>query len=995
MVIPLFLFLLFLSLNKQTSSLNQEGVFLQQLKKSLDDPDQILADWNDRDSNPCSWTGITCDSITHSVYKVDLSSANLGGLFPMILCNLRNLSYISLSDNSINSTLPLEISSCENLEYLYLAENYFFGKIPETISNLSNLIVLDLSGNSFTGEVPLSLGRFSKIEAISLVGNYFSGPLPWFLANNSGLKQLNLSYNEFDSGEIPSQFFELVSLDTLWLAGVNLVGEISESLGNLKKLSNLDLSTNRLHGPIPNSITELTKITQIELFNNSLSGELPVGMGKLTELRNIDVSMNELSGSLPDELCRLPLASLNTYQNRFEGPIPVSLAQSPNLYELRMFSNAYTGELPSELGKNSALQTVDFSDNKLWGPIPESLCEKGELEELLLIENEFSGKIPESLGQCRSLRRIRLRSNKLYGEVPVGLWGLPHVYLFDLMWNSLSGGIAKTISGATNLSVFRISGNQFTGSIPYEIGALSVLGEFSGSDNSLSGRIPASLVNLTGLGILDLHNNDLSGELPVGIKSWKKLNELNLADNELSGEIPAEIGSLPVLNYLDLSGNRLSGSIPAEMQALKLNRFNFSNNQLSGELPPSYAKDGYKDSFRGNPGLCGYLEGLCSTKKHDKSRGPTWLLRMIFALACLVFVIGVVWFYIKLRSYKKAKNGIEKAKWTLTSFHKLGFSEDEILDCLDEDNVIGSGASGKVYKAVLSNGDIVAVKKLWGLSEKVDYGGDLEKGRVKDDGFEAEVETLGKIRHKNIVRLWCSCATRDCKLLVYEYMPNGSLGDLLHSSKGGLLDWPTRYKIALDAAEGLSYLHHDCVPGIVHRDVKSNNILLDNEYGARVADFGVATVIDALGNGPKSMTVIAGSHGYLAPEYAYTLRVNEKSDVYSFGVVILELVTGKRPSDPEFGEKDLVNWVCTTLDKKGAEHVIDTKLGSCSNEDINKVLSIGLQCTSPLPINRPSMRRVVKMLQELSAEYKAKSVKKDGKLSPYYYEDVSDQGSVA
>ena len=140
-----------------------------------------------------------------------------------------------------------------------------------------------------------------------------------------------------------------------------------------------------------------------------------------------------------------------------------------------------------------------------------------------------------------------------------------------------------------------------------------------------------------------------------------------------------------------------------------------------------------------------------------------------------------------------------------------------------------------------------------------------KQNRVRDDGFEAEVSTLGKIRHKNIVKLWCCCTARDSKLLVYEYMPNGSLGDLLHSSKGGLLDWPTRLGIALDAAEGLSYLHHDCVPPIVHRDVKSNNILLDGDFGARVADFGVAKMVEAPGSGPNSMSVIAGSCGYIAP----------------------------------------------------------------------------------------------------------------------------------
>ncbi|KAA8519742.1 hypothetical protein F0562_013998 [Nyssa sinensis] len=524
---------------------------------------------------------------------------------------------------------------------------------------------------------------------------------------------------------------------------------------------------------------------------------------------------------------------------------------------------------------------------------------------------------------------------------------------------------------------------------------LDNLVDFLGSNNRFTGLLPASIVNLGQLGRLDLHDNGLSGELPSGIHSLKKLNELNLADNDFSGNIPEEIGSLSMLNYLDLSGNRFSGKIPLELQNLKLNQLNFSSNRLSGDIPPLYAKEIYKSSFLGNPGLCGDIAGLCDGREEAKNLCYVWLLRLIFLLAGLVFIVGVVWFYWKYRNFEKEKRAIDKSKWTLMSFHKLGFSEHEVLDCLDEDNVIGSGSSGKVYKVVLSNGEAVAVKKLGRSSKIADESSDLEMGQIQDDRFEAEVETLGKIRHKNIVKLWCCCSTKDCKLLVYEYLPNGSLGDLLHSNKSGLLDWPTRYMIAVDAAEGLSYLHHDCVPPIVHRDVKSNNILLDGDFGARVADFGVAKVVDTKGKRPKSMSIIAGSCGYIAPEYAYTLRVNEKSDIYSFGVVILELVTGRLPIDPEFGEKDLVKWVCTTLDQKGIDHVLDPKLGSCFKEEICKVLNIGLLCTSPLPINRPSMRRVVKILQEVGAVKLQKMVKKDGKLSPYYYEDASDHGSVA
>ncbi|XP_068665407.1 receptor-like protein kinase HSL1 [Aristolochia californica] len=996
MLLSLLICVFLLQAPSLISSLNQDGLYLQKIKEYLSDPDGVLSDWEALDAEPCNWNGVSCNS-QGAVISLSLPSSNLGGPFPnpRFLCRIPSLSFVSLSDNFINGTLPSDLDACQNLTHLNVSQNLLVGSFPPSLAALPSLLVLDLSGNNFSGEVPATFAAFPRLEGLSLVSNLLNGTIPSFFSNVSTLKQLNLSYNPFLPGEIPSDFGKLINLENLWLAGCNLIGQIPPSLGNLGNLTNLDLSLNNLKGPIPETLTSLSSIVQIELYNNSLSGMLPVGLSKLTSLRRLDASMNQLEGQIPRGLCELPLESLNLYENRFTGALPQEIARSPNLFELRLFRNMLNGSLPPDLGKNGPLLWIDLSYNQFSGEIPGSLCYKGVLEEILFIQNSFEGKLPEALAQCHSLNRVRLKGNKLSGEIPAGIWGLPHLSLLEFTSNSFSGAISPAISGASNLSVLLIDNNQFKGEMPPEFGSLVKLEEISAANNKLSGSISTAFGSLPRLSMLDLHNNDISGELPANIELWKKLSYLNLADNQLSGKIPPGFGSLPVLNYLDLSNNRLSGEIPLEFQNLKLNLFNLSTNFLSGKLPPLYANENYRDSFLNNPGLCGDLPGLCSTSEEEAGRARrfVWLLRAIFVLAALVLLIGGVWFYWKYRDFKNGKNGGDKMKWTLTSFHKLGFSEYEIFDYLDEDNVIGSGASGKVYKVVLSNGEAVAVKKLWG-SRKGEADHNNMQQRISNDGFEAEVETLGKIRHKNIVKLWCCCTTRDCKLLVYEYMPNGSLGDLLHSSKGGLLDWPTRYKIALEAAEGLSYLHHDCVPSIVHRDVKSNNILLDGEFGARVADFGVAKVCEAIGKGPKSMSVIAGSCGYIAPEYAYTLRVNEKSDIYSFGVVLLELLTGKLPVDPEFGEKDLVKWVCTTFDQKGVEHILDPKLDICFKEEMCKVLNIALLCTSPLPINRPSMRRVVNMLLELGSSNMPKAMKNDGTFSPYYYEVGSDHGSL-
>ncbi|KAL3848823.1 hypothetical protein ACJIZ3_010705 [Penstemon smallii] len=939
-----------------TNALNQDGLILQKAKLSFYDPAGSLANWSDRDATPCNWTGITCDN-KESVVSVILYNSSLSGSFPISLCLLPSLSTIDLSENSINSSLPLSISTCRNLTFLDVSQNLFVGPVPSTLSDLIFLRYLSLEGNNFAGEIPTTFGNFRQLEVLELSNNVLTGTIPAALGNITSLKKLELAYNTFSQGDLPPEFGNLTNLEELWLTNCNLLGTIPQSLGRLSRLTNLDVGQNKLTGLIPSVIFHLKLIEQIELYDNGFTGKLPAGWLKLTKLRRFDASRNKLTGVISNELCELPLESLNLYNNRLEGSIPDSIAKSPNLQELHLYGNQLVGKLPSELGKYSYLRTFDVSNNSLSGEIPGFLCHNGALEELVLINNQFSGIIPLDIVKCRTLMRIRMRGNRLHGEVPPEFWGLPHVYLLDLHGNAFSENISSLIYGAQNLSNLDISDNKFSGSIPSEIGSLKKLGKFYANNNELRGEIPSTIVNLGQLGLLNLCNNKLSGEIPKGIKSLTMLNELNLANNDLSGKIPGEIGELPVLNYLDLSNNHFSGLIPISLQNLKLNKLNVSNNQLSGYIPDFLFLDIYRDSFLGNPDLCLNDSHSCNSRSGGNNGVLSWIYWLILVALGVVCLVGLVWLMRKYKKITKTKKGIATSTWT--SFHNLDFSELEINDSLEEANVIGRGGSGNVYKVVLSNGEIMAVKKLL----ETPY-------ENKNSEFEVEVETLGKIRHKNIVRLWCCCSKENYKLLVYEYMINGSLGDVLHGNNTRtFLDWPMRFRIALGAAEGLSYLHHDAVPSIVHRDVKSNNILLDENFEAKISDFGVAKVVKSVANGGgvETMSMIAGSCGYIAPEYAYTLRVSEKSDIYSFGIVIFELVTGKPPIDPEFGDKDLAAWVRTTLDKNGIDHVLDPRLESKFKEYIIKVLDIGLLCTSAIPINRPSMRRVVKMLREMRA----------------------------
>nr|XP_034569766.1 receptor-like protein kinase HSL1 [Setaria viridis] len=782
-------------------------------------------------------------------------------------------------------------------------------------------------------------------------------------ANNSTTAVAGLDLSQLSLGDVfPAALCSLRSLEHLDLSVNEFMGPLPACLAALPALVHLNLAGNNFSGEIPRSIGNLSSLEQIELYANKLSGSIPVGFGGLKRLRSLDFSMNQLTGEIPEDMFMAPnLASVHMYQNNLSGRLPATLGTAQSLYDLRIFGNQFSGSLPPEFGKNCPLVFLDTSDNRLSGPIPATLCASRKLKQLMLLNNEFEGTIPVELAQCWTLVRVRLSSNRLFGTVPPQFWALPGVYLLELRGNALSGTVDPAIAGAKNLIKLLLQDNRFTGALPAKLGTLANLQEFKASNNSFSGPLPPSLANLSLLGNLDLSHNSFSGEIPRDFGKLKQLSQLSLSDNHLSGNVPSELGDIIEINTLDLSNNELSGQLPAQLQNLKLTHFNISYNKLSGTIPVLFNGLEYQESFLGNPGLC---HGFCQSngdpdaKRHNTIK----LIVYIFIAAAIILFIGLAWFSYKCTLHKIGAAELDdgKSSWMLTSYHRVDFSERDIVNSLDESNVIGQGGAGKVYKAVVRpQGETMAVKKLWPLG--------VASKRI--DSFEAEVATLSKVRHRNIVKLACSITNTVCRLLVYEYMPSGSLGDMLHSAKRSILDWPMRYKIAVNAAEGLSYLHHDCNPPIVHRDVKSNNILLDAEYGAKVADFGVAKTI---GDGPATMSVIAGSCGYIAPEYAYSLRVNEKSDIYSFGVVILELVTGMKPMAPEIGEMDLVTWVSANIAQNGLESVLDQTLSVAEQfkDEMCKVLKVALLCVSNSPKSRPPMRVVVKMLLEVKEENK-------------------------
>lgn len=962
--IPSLLVISVLVLFTLSSAINDDAKILLELKNAMSDPDGALAGWTGSDAaNFCSWNGVLCNKFNRTA-SLDLTNMNLSGIIPpQTLSGLHSLMNLSLALNKFSAPFPSEILDISSLRFLNISNNNFSGAIPANISRLVNLETLDTYNNNFSGPLPLEVVTLARLHYLHLGGNYFIGSIPASYGNMTSLHYLGLNGNGLN-GNLPPELGKLAGLQYLYIGHYNVYsGGILPQLGNLTKLIRLDMSDCGLTGSIPAELGNLTSLDSLFLHVNYLSGPIPPQLGNLRKLKSLDLSFNGLTGQIPEEFKNLvSLTLLNLFRNSLHGGIPESIGDLPELEVLNLWDNNVTGSIPRRLGSNGKLLALDVSSDKLTGLIPPDLCMGGKLQSLILLENLFFGPIPETLGSCKSLTRLRLGNNYLNGSIPVGLLSLPHLGLIELYDNYLTGPLMpEGIKVSQGLSQLNLANNMLSGPLPRTIGKLSGLQELKLEGNEFTGPIPAEIKELRQLGQLNLSNNRFSGQIPDGISQCKLLSLIDLSRNNLSGPIPSTITNLGILNYLNISRNHFSGSIPVELEQMQsLTSVDFSYNNLSGVVPNGGQFTFFNaTSFVGNPGLCGLYLGPCTSQgnsQHTHVKGSSIsstvkLILVIGLLLCsLVFASAAI---IKARALKKSN---ASRSWKLTAFQRLEFTCEDVLECLKEENIIGKGGAGVVYKGSMRNGEEFAVKRLPGIG----------RGSSHDHGFAAEIQTLGKIRHRHIVRLLGFCSNQEINLLVYEYMPNGSLGELLHGKKGGHLQWDTRYKIAIEAAKGLCYLHHDCCPIIIHRDVKSNNILLDSNFEAHVADFGLAKFLQDSGTS-ECMSSIAGSYGYIAPEYAYTLKVDEKSDVYSFGVVLLELVTGRRPVG-EFGDGvDIVQWVnkMTNSTKEGISNILDERLSSVPLQEVIHVFCVAMACVEEHSVERPTMREVVQMLSDI------------------------------
>ncbi|KAJ9552160.1 hypothetical protein OSB04_016205 [Centaurea solstitialis] len=947
----LFLLSLLLFFISHSSSQSDHLHPLLNFKSNLSNStSQVFKSWNDQ-TPVCNFTGIVCSS-DGSVKEINLSNQQLTGTLPFdSICSIESLEKISLGSNSLYGGVGDELLKCVKLKYLDLGENSFSGEVPD----LSSLIELEFLNLNLSG---------------------FSGKFPWkSIENLMKLGFLSLGDNPFDKSPFPLEVLKLRNLYSLYLSNCSIEGKIPEGIGSLALLESFEVSDSYLVGEIPVGITNLTKLRMLELYNNELTGILPVGFRNLVNLAKFDVSNNSLEGDVSELRFLTKMESLQLFENGFLGTIPEEFGEFKFLKQFSIYGNRFTGELPARIGSWAEFEYIDVSENFLTGLIPPDMCKMGKFEKLLMLQNNFTGGLPESYVGCSSLVRLRVSNNSLSGRVPDGIWSLPNLSMIDLDTNQFEGQVAPSIGESKSLAQLFLGNNRFSGELPEEIANVSSLVEIELLSNQFTGKIPSRIGELKQLNNLHLQDNRFSGAIPESLGLCVSLDEINLAGNALSGQIPASLGSLPSLNSLNLSSNKLSGGIPASLSLVKLSLIDLSNNMLIGRVPQPLLLEAYSGSFAGNPGLCADRSKdlrQCSQASHKSGRLNVAVY--CFIAGAVVLLLSLSGFlFVKLRQ-SVDKSAIDRGySWDVKQYHVLKISEDEILRSLKQENIIGKGGSGNVYKVVLRCGEQLAVKHMW--KSEPDSGSwrssrssaaILPKGKSRWREYEAEVAALSSLRHMNVVKLYCSITSEDSNLLVYEYMPNGSLWDRLHTYRKIEMDWSVRYDIAVGAARGLEYLHHACDRPVIHRDVKSSNILLDEDMKPKIADFGLAKIVQT-GKVMDSTHIIAGTHGYIAPEYGYTYNVTEKSDVYSFGVVLMELVTGKKPVEPEFGEnKDIVQWVNGKMrSKDDGIALVDSSIPKVAHEEAVEVLNIAVHCTMKVPALRPSMRMVVKMLEEI------------------------------
>ncbi|KAG5100136.1 hypothetical protein JHK82_045188 [Glycine max] len=892
---------------------------------------------------PCSWMGVDCDPTNSSVIGISLIRYSLSASdFLPLVCKIQTLEHFDVSNNRLSSVpdgFIIECGKIKGLKKLNFSGNMLGGDLP-SFHGFDALESLDMSFNNLEGSIGIQLDGLVSLKSLNLTFNNFSGSIPTKLGNSTVLEHLVLSVNHF-GGKIPDELLSYENLTEVDFRANLLSGFIPSNIGKLSNLESLVLSSNNLTGEIPASLLNLTKLSRFAANQNNFIGPVPPGI--TNHLTSLDLSFNKLSGPIPEDLLSpSQLQAVDLSNNMLNGSVPTKF--SPNLFRLRFGSNHLSGNIPpGAFAAVPNLTYLELDNNDLTGTIPAELESCRKLALLNLAQNHLTGVLPPLLGNLTNLQVLRLQMNELNGTIPIEIGQLHKLSILNLSWNSLGG------------------------SIPSEITNLSSLNFLNLQSNNLSGSIPTSIENLKLLIELQLGENQLSGVIPS--MPWNLQASLNLSSNHLSGNIPSSFGTLGSLEVLDLSNNKLSGPIPKELTGMSsLTQLLLANNALlSGEIPKFSQHVEVVYSGTGLINNTSPDNPIANRPNTVSKKGISVAVAVLIAIVAAIVLVGLVTLLVVSvsRHYYRVNDEhlpsredhqhpqvIESKLLTPNGIHRSSIDFSKAMEVVAEaSNITLKTRFSTYYKAIMPSGSMYFVKKLnW--SDKI-----LSVG--SHDKFVKELEVLAKLNNSNVMTPLGYVLSTDTAYILYEFMSNGSLFDVLHGSMENSLDWASRYSIAVGVAQGLSFLHGFTSSPILLLDLSSKSIMLKSLKEPLVGDIEHYKVIDP-SKSTGNFSAVAGSVGYIPPEYAYTMTVTMAGNVYSFGVILLELLTGK-PAVTEGTE--LVKWV--VRNSTNQDYILDFNVSRTSQAVRNQmlaILEIARVCVSTSPESRPKMKSVLRML---------------------------------
>ncbi|XP_042474242.1 leucine-rich repeat receptor protein kinase HPCA1-like [Zingiber officinale] len=811
----------------------------------------------------------------------------------------------------------------------------------------------------------------SRVTGLRLFSMGIEGTLSSDIQRLTELEELDLSFNLNLGGPLPPSIGNLTKLKTLRLIGCKFSDQIPDEIGNLLNVTVLSLNSNKFSGEIPASLGRLFNLNWFDLADNQLSGHLPDstshswGLDQLLNTSHFHLNKNQLSGSIPNNFFSLDMKAIHILldHNNFSGPIPDSIGFVQSLEVLRLDSNFLYGTIPSGISNLTSLNVLNLANNKLSGMLPD-LTGMTALNYLDLSNNSFSQSVaPLWFSDLLNLTTLNIESGNLQGDVPQTIFSFPGLQQVKLDDNEFTGDLNMGNNISRELKVVNFENNKLrsvTLSSNYN-NSIILVGNPVCNNVLLQGTSYCNLQqdSTTSFSSVDC-SNPYEGSIICRAPSFSDIsNNLqpmwNVVVDNLNGTpVAYSLGSY----FFD--GNAY---LQVQLKICSKNKRDFTRSQIlqwfdlnsqSLLLPEMY-------------GPCHFNPSPYVFQKKANRSLVIALVAGSVAAALIIAGLGTYAYWQKKRAKKANNLNNPFASWGSAGDDagdapqlKLArcFSLDEIkrfTNNFSTDNEIGSGGYGKVYKGNLSDGQIVAIKR----SQKGSKQGGLE--------FKTEIEMLSRVHHKNLVELVGFCFEKGERMLVYEYISNGTLSDNLSGSNDLKLDWKRRLNIALGSARGLAYLHDLAKPPIIHRDVKSSNILLDDNLTAKVADFGLSMLLLDSDRGHVSTTV-KGTLGYLDPEYFMTQQLTAKSDVYSFGVVMLELISSRMPIAKG---KYIVREVRTLLDKSekelyGLKDIIDPALV----EDgcligFWRFVELALQCVEDSSDDRPTMNDIIKEIENI------------------------------